>query len=492
VSCEQGIAPAGEQTAWRRTTENRRCLACFLAGSTAAGRLANGGREEENPVVCQQAADCPCDPEAFMKFTKATRIIFLTIFVDLLGFGIIIPILAPISAQYCTEKWSGPAAALLMASFSLLQMIFSPFWGRLSDKYGRRPILLLSLVGSTTSYFMFAFSGSYALLLFSRIFAGVCGGNVTAAQAFVADVTDAKDRTAGMGLVGMAFGLGFALGPVLGGGATWLTSQYMPHATAQFGAGMMAGAICLVNLLWAWARLPESLPPEKRGKVHFTRFATTREALAVLRHPAIGSLILFFFLSTFAFANVEVSFSLYARKIMGPGIVEPFRVAVESAEGLKIITRHIYHYFLFIGLVMAFVQGYLLRRLVKFVPETILIITGTAILAVGLVWMPLVKHEYVMLLPLTLLSLGNGLSAPSILSLISRNASSTNQGNVFGTSQAVSSLARIVGPAFAGIIYSYDPRAPFFAAALIMFGAIWWACEVRQRLIQHAPLPVAE
>lgn len=400
---------------------------------------------------------------------SAKLLIFLTIFNDLLGFGIIIPILAPISATFLGKDnpYHGLGAAALMTSFSLLQMIFSPIWGRLSDRYGRRPVLIISLCSSTLSYAIFAATQSFTVLLLSRVLAGIGGANITAAQAYIADVTSHKDRTAGMGLIGMAFGLGFALGPVIGGGSTHLyqvlfptLSESLPHV----GAGVAATLICSINLIWAAFKLPESLPPERRGRVEFRRFATLRDVGQTLRHRAIGPLIIFFFVVTFAFSNLEISFSLYAKEELGQEL------------------RAIYGLFVFIGLSMAFTQGYLVRKMVKVVDEANLMILGAAILVLGLFMLPFAPWRWI-LLPLLILSVGQGLSSPCVMSLISRSAGERSQGNVLGTSQSASALARIVGPAFGGVFFDINPRLPFWAAAAIMLIAVIWGMSQRRNLL---------
>ena len=418
-----------------------------------------------------------------MNWRSPKLIIFTTVFVDLLGFGIIIPILPVIAAQYPipglhvrgSVHGIGLSAGLMLSSFSLLQMLFAPFWGRLSDRHGRRPILLLSLAGSSVSYLIFAFSGSFWTLLGSRVLAGICCANISTAQAYISDLTSHKDRTAGMGLIGMAFGLGFALGPVLGGGATHFWTKLDPGAAAHMGPGLVAGAICGLNFLAAIFRLPESLPRELRGKVHFRRFASTREALANLRHPAIGPLIALFFLVTFAFANLEVSFSLYVRRVLGMD------------------QEKVYGFFVFYGLIMAFAQGFLVRRAVRRIPEQMLMIPGIALLALGMFLLPFGAHVPFALATMCLMATGQGIANPCIMSLISRSATARTQGNVLGTSQSASSLARIVGPMFGGIVFDFGPAWPFWIAALVMAGAALWANFTRLRLrtvLQAAPMPM--
>ncbi|MCL5271013.1 MAG: MFS transporter [bacterium] len=405
-----------------------------------------------------------------MKRLSSRTIIFFTVFIDLLGFGVIIPILPALNHIFMPRQ-PGVGAAVLMTAFSALQMLFSPFWGRVSDRYGRRPILLLSLFGSTASYVIFMLAPSFAVLLASRVFAGLFGANITAAQAYIADVTTEKERTAGMGLIGMAFGLGFVFGPILGGAATRLGAWIHPGLMPNAAPGAIAAAICGANLLWAIVALPESLPSERRGRVRIRHFASTREAVATLFHPSLGPLIFLLFLVTFAFSNLEVSFSLYAVRVLHIGI-----------EG-------VYRIFAFIGLVMAFAQGYLVRRLIRYVPESILMVAGAAVLALGLALVTARAGAVYVLLPMAIVAVGQGLCLPSILSLVSRGAGTQTQGNVLGTSQAAASLARIVGPACGGILFDWGPAWPFRAAAALMTLAVGWGIFSRRRLIAHAATP---
>lgn len=414
-----------------------------------------------------------------MKKSHSKLLIFLTVFIDLLGFGIIIPILPVISRQYPApaDLGAGVGAGVLMSSFSLLQMLFSPFWGRLSDQYGRRPILLLSLFGSTASYLLFAFSHNFSMLLASRILAGICGANITAAQAYIADITPPEKRTAGMGLIGMAFGLGFTFGPAIGGLASRYWSAWHPGAPIQMGPGLIAGLICGVNLLWALAMLPESLPPQRRDRAPARRLASLHETMGNLRHPSIGPLIALFFLITFAFSNLEVSFTLYATGVLHIG---------QDKIGL---------FFMTYGILMSLVQGGLVRQLVKVIPERTLLIPGVALLALGLFTIPLAANLVHAAGTMMLMALGQGLSMPCVMSLISRSAGVRVQGNVSGTSQGASSLARIIGPMIGGMLFDHGPHWPFWIAAIVMTLAAAWAVLIRGRLgaldVRHAAAPHA-
>lgn len=394
-------------------------------------------------------------------------LIFLTVFIDLLGFGIVIPILPALGADYLGDDVHGRGVALLMVAYSGLQMLFSPVWGRLSDRFGRRPIILVSLLGSTLSYVMFALARDYTWLLVSRAFAGLCGANITAAQAYIADITPARERTAGMGMIGAAFGLGFTFGPVLGLAGMIAWDHFLPgDPHLHVGAGIIAALICAVNFVWALFALPESLPAERRGVAATRKFATLRESCANLAHRVVGPLILLQFLVTFSFATVEVGFGIYAREV------------------LKLDLRQIIGVFVFVGLAMAAVYGGLVRALVKRLPEATVLTAGIVLLIAGLVLLPLHASLLYLFLPMALLAVGQGLANPCILSLISRAVGGDVQGNVLGTNQAMSALARIAGPAFAGIVYDkVSPGGTFWGGAAMMSLCLLVALAARPRLL---------
>ena len=222
-------------------------------------------------------------------------VIFLTVFIDLIGFGIVVPLVPMYSRIYGASGW---LIGAIIASFSAMQFIFSPIWGRLSDRYGRRPILLISTAGAALSYVLFAIGSGISnphlalgVLLVSRMFAGACGGNITVAQAYIADITPPENRSKRMGLIGMAFGLGFIFGPAISGVALKFGGSTAP--------GWTAAALCAANFVLAFSILAESLRPDSGHANHRPRFAQWAHTLA---QPKIGLLILIFFLATFAFS----------------------------------------------------------------------------------------------------------------------------------------------------------------------------------------------
>src|SRR5437667_2398224 len=244
-------------------------------------------------------------------------IVFLTVFIDLIGFGIVLPLLPIYSKTFGAGGWQ---IGLLMASYSVMQFLFSPVWGRLSDRIGRRPVLLVSTAGAAVSYSVFAlgsgFNGQVALavLLVSRMFAGICGANITVAQAYIADITPAEDRSRRMGLIGMAFGLGFIFGPALSSmSLSGFTIQPLGIRFDGFGLqgpGWVAASLCAANFLFAFSRLPESWRPNSEQVKPRPRLS---QWLHTLNQPKVGLLIGLFFLATFCFTCFEMTLGLLMR-----------------------------------------------------------------------------------------------------------------------------------------------------------------------------------
>ncbi|HXE58456.1 MAG TPA: MFS transporter, partial [Gemmatimonadales bacterium] len=366
---------------------------------------------------------------------SASGIVLTTVFIDLVGFGIVLPILPSYAARYDV---SDAAIGALVGSFSLMQLLFAPAWGRLSDRIGRRPVLLVGLLGSAVSYLLFAYAGSFLLLLVSRLVAGAAGATVNVAQAYLADLTPAADRTRVMGRIGAAFGMGFILGPAIGGAASQL---------GDAGPGLVAAALCAANLGVAWFRLPESRP------------AGTGVARRVGHHPALRLQVLapfaVMFLLTLPFTTIHATFPLYMERLLGYGRSETALV------------------FVYLGLLTALVQGWLVGRLASRLGEVTLMRLGAAGMALGVAGLALAfgaRHPVHRGLPLilgaiTLLALGAGLAAPSVTSHVSRLTPPEDQGRALGDLQGVASLARIVGPPAAGVISEWGGAAWPFAVA---------------------------
>ncbi len=370
-------------------------------------------------------------------------IIFITIFVDLIGFGIVLPLL-PFYAQ---DFGATPMLiGLLVAIHPAMQFVSGPIWGRISDRVGRRPILLLGLVGSSVSYLIFALAGNLLWLFVSRAMAGIAGANIPVAQAYIADSTDVENRTRGMGLVGAAFGLGFIAGPAIGGGLS-----HFGYAVP----GFFAAALSLANAAAAYFYLPESLSIEMRGAAATAGGAgllgRLRFAVDFARRPAIGALIGTFVLATFVFAAFTTVFPLW--------------VDVEFGYD----ARHAGYLLAYFGLLMAIVQGRLLGPIAGRVGERRLLAGATALLVVTYALLPWSKVLWALGLSLVPLALGTGLSWPTLTGLASQYAEIDVQGAILGAMQSLSALARMLGAVWAGWVFgAWGPSAPFLANALLM------------------------
>jgi MFS transporter, DHA1 family, tetracycline resistance protein len=363
-------------------------------------------------------------------------IIFLTVFIDLLGFGIIIPLM-PFYAE--TFGAGALAIGLLSTSFSFMQFVFAPFWGRLSDRIGRRPVILIGLFGSFLSYLLFGLANSLALLFAARICAGIAGANIATAQAYMADVTTPENRARGMGLVGAAFGLGFIFGPAIGG----FLSQYGYQAPSFF-----ASALSLVNFVAALKVLPESRPVAVGQRPRLSRIQALRAATT---RPPLPQLLLIYFIVTAAFSSFEATFALFSERRFG-----------FTATTLGYL-------FAFVGVVLSIVQGGLVGRAARRLGEHRLLPPAILTLAAGLLLIPVSYGLPMLLLATGLLAVGMGFNSPAITALISRLSRADEQGGVLGISQSMASLARIIGPAWGGFLYDrFGTVTPYVAAAGLM------------------------
>jgi multidrug resistance protein len=377
-------------------------------------------------------------------------VVFVTVFIDLLGFGIIIPLL-PFYAE--TFGATGFTIGLLATSFSLMQFIFAPVWGRLSDRVGRRPIILLGLLGSCLSYLAFGLATTLASLFAARIFAGIAGANIPTAQAVVADLTTPENRAKGMGLVGAAFGLGFIFGPAIGG----FLSRYGYSVPAFF-----ASALSLTNFVAAWFLLPETLKPEHRAIERMGRIDALRAALS---RPHLPLLLLIGFLIVAAFSGYESTFALFAERTYG------FTAA------------SIGYIFAFVGVILVIVQGALVGRVVKRVGEHHVVPASLALVAAGLLMIPATTSVAALLVASGVMAVGMGFNSPSLMSLVSRYSAAEDQGGVMGLTQSLNSLARIVGPMWGGFAFDHlgigmpyiTSAAVMGLAALLAVHALWRA-----------------
>src|SRR5919205_1464209 len=389
-------------------------------------------------------------------------VIFVTVFIDLVGFGIVIPVL-PFYVEGTKFDASPRVVGLLFASYSVMQLVFTPILGRLSDKYGRRPILFFSLLGTSLGFFILGFATTLWMLFAGRIIDGITGGNISTAQAYIADVTTEENRARGMGLIGAAFGLGFIFGPAIGG----ILSRWGVHVPFLF-----AGALSLANATLLYFVLPETVTPDHPARVSA---ATGRwsQLVRALRQSRLAFVLSIYFLFVTAFSVMNSSFGLFTL----------YRFGFDAHDTGWV--------FAFVGVVGALIQGGLIGRLVKAFGELPLVIAGALLFTASLVLIPLTGPHTgtAALLALgALFALGNGLATPSLTSLASKSAGAGEQGGVLGVTQSVASLSRVVGPLLsAGLIYSasatvgYDGRPhnmsdasvarTFWAAAAVMFVA---------------------
>lgn len=387
--------------------------------------------------------------------SKKIFVIFLVVFIDLLGFGIMIPLLPTFSQNvlHMHETTIGLVAGI----FSLMQFIFNPFWGRLSDIYGRKPIIMFSLMGNVLSYIMLGLVlggvlQSIELLFIARALAGFFSANIGAAMAYISDITPPKERSKGMGIIGVAFGLGFVIGPFIGG---FFAKRFGFGVPVFFSAGLSLLAFILAIFI-----LKESLPADVRAqnsKLKIGSQLSPRKFIEALKHPHVGILIILYFIITFAISNTYATFQLYA----------------ESREGFSFDVEKVSYLFAFLGLTGALVQGVFIRPLLKWFDERKLLIAGNILMALGLGSLPFSHHHVVyLLISCFFMGFGNGLNLPITLSLVSKFTERDEQGGILGLNQSLSSFARFLGPTWGGFVYQFlGYAAPFITGGVFMAGA---------------------
>jgi DHA1 family tetracycline resistance protein-like MFS transporter len=389
-------------------------------------------------------------------------IIFTTVFIDLVGFGIVIPVL-PFYVEGAGSRFHATPrmVGLLIASYSIMQLIFSPILGRLSDKYGRRPVLLYSVMGTVISFLILGFAWTMWILFLGRILDGISGGNISTAQAYIADVTTPENRAKGMGLVGAAFGLGFIFGPFLGG----VLSRWGAAVPFFFAAGL---SFC--NAILIYFTLPETVTDEMKKREEHTGLHWTQrwiELFASIRNERLGLILLIYFLLIVAFSIMTTDFALYTQ----------LRFNYDAVHNGNI--------FAFIGVIAVIMQGLLFGRLARWFGEAWLVVIGTMLLAGSLFALPYVGPAYggvVALLGISgVLAIGNSLAAPALTTLSSKSAGTGGQGATLGVAQSAASAARAVGPLLAAwLIHSataerhmddHSIRITFWVAAAITLAA---------------------
>lgn len=392
------------------------------------------------------------------------KVIFLIIFLYLVGFGVIIPLLPVLSR----EMGASPLQiGFLMSIYSLMQFIFAPFWGRLSDRRGRRPILLLCLFGETLSYLVFAFARSIELLIVARAMAGFFGASISTASAAISDVTPPAERSKGMALIGMAFGLGFIVGPALGGilsvwAETFSSEKFFASTFTLVGVSILCG----LTLLLALRVLPETRnagthDQEKRNRL--------LRLYSDLGRPTVGGLIFLFFLSSVAMSCMEATLALFTADRFGWGLKE------------------VSFGFAYIGLLSTLNQGYLVRKVLPKWGERRVLTFGVFVLALGLGLIGFSSSVGFLAVAMTIVPFGYAFTNPAILGSVSLLTSKDEQGQIFGTTQGTSALGRIVGPALGGFVYqNVHISAPFWVSGMILSFGWLLVLRLRSRIPQAA------
>ncbi|HEX8097755.1 MAG TPA: MFS transporter [Pyrinomonadaceae bacterium] len=387
-------------------------------------------------------------------------IIFVTVFIDLVGFGIVIPVL-PFYVEGARFNASASVVGLLFASYSVMQLIFTPILGRLSDRYGRRPVLLVSILGTSLGFLILGLASTVWMLFLGRIIDGISGGNISTAQAYIADVTTPENRSKGMGLIGAAFGMGFIFGPAVGG----VLSRWGINVPFLFAAGL-----AFANATLLYFVLPETVTKDHPARASAATGRWSQLARA-LRQSRLAFVLVIYFLFVTAFSIMTTSFALFTM----------YRFGYDAHDTGWL--------FVFVGVVGAIVQGGLIGRLVKQFGEVLLVNVGALLFAASLFAIPFTGPHTGLLILLVVgatFAVGNGLATPSLTGLASKSVGPAEQGGVLGVTQSAASLARTVGPVISSVlIYSatrnpgldgqphnmsdQSLRATFWAAAAIMF-----------------------
>jgi MFS transporter, DHA1 family, tetracycline resistance protein len=392
---------------------------------------------------------------------RAMFVLFLTVFIDLLGFGIILPIL-PLYAEQFGAKPN--EATLLVAIYSLMQFLFAPLWGRFSDRYGRRPILLVTLFGSVIAYAGLGFANSLGILFIARSLAGIMAGNIATAQAYIADITTPANRSRGMGVIGAAFGLGFILGPAIGGlliGSEKNNANF--HLPSLFAAGLS-----LLAFICALILLPESLNSETKAKIQVHRHRQGRLNLRQLsQRPQFCVLVSIYFFVTFAVAAMDSTLALWSKQQLNWG------------------PQYTSYLFAFMGIVSTIIQGGLIGFLKKQFGEIKLLTLGILGLGSGLLLIGFSQSLILLLIAATLVAWGISVSQPILNSLISQMTAPEEQGQILGIASSCSALARIGGPTWAGVSFmKFGSSAPFLSGFVVILIALTLSLRVTKNVFE--------
>jgi MFS family permease len=376
-------------------------------------------------------------------------IIFTTVTIDLLGFGMVLPLLPVYGRSFGVSE---AKMGLVLGIYSLMQFLFAPMLGRLSDRIGRRPVLCVSILGTAIGHFVLAMAGSFWILLLGRAIDGLAGSNIATAQAYIADMSPPEQRTRNIGMwFGAAFGIGFAFGPFFGG-LTYQLGTWLVPSIAERVPFIVAGTMAFLNALHAWRRLPESNPD--RSKFHLGWRTSSFHIIGeVLRNHA-GRLVIMNAIVIMAFALMESTYAYL--------LIDRFGFNKEN----------IYWLFGGLGLTVAFVQGGLIRRIEPILGDRKLAVMGGVLLGVSLLMLPLSTHTAWLVIFSLLMATGNGCISPALTGAISKKVHGTVQGETMGVSASLGSLARFAGPALGLALYQFGgATAPYVMAGILMLVA---------------------
>ncbi len=389
-------------------------------------------------------------------------VLFLTVFIDLIGFGMVIPFLSFYAREYGA---TGAAVGAVVGIYSIMQFFFAPVWGRWSDHIGRRPVILISVTTSCVGYLLFAFSRSYRMLFLSRVIAGAGGANIGTAQAYIADSTTPENRAKGMGLIGAAFGMGFILGPPLAGMLAYVGTSH--GLAGNLLPGLMASGTSFVALVIALVALGESKAPGAPVRSAIPPQFDKRIWSEVGHQKILALIIATLFLTLLSVAGMEVSVTLHAR------------------DRFHFTPKQLAWFFLFMGVIVAMIQGGLIGRMARAFGERTLVAIGTASFTIGLVLAPGIYRVPLLYVVAFFFAIGQGLCYPSLTSMVTRVTRPEETGSMLGIAAAVGSLARFLGPIVMGSLYDMaKAQGAFFGGAVLTAAGFCLALAMRR-----LPLP---
>jgi MFS transporter, DHA1 family, tetracycline resistance protein len=379
----------------------------------------------------------------------AFRVLFLTVFIDLMGFGIVVPVLAFSAKEYGVD---GMTLGLILGSFSLMQFLFSPIWGRLSDRIGRRPVLMVSLFGNVLGFITFAFASNVAMLFASRILCGVAAASISTAQAYVADSTDDQGRAKGMAIIGMAFGLGLVLGPPIGGLLSSASIDWQLPAPLLPGA--VAALLSATALLLATFALPESNPRKPRSGGRWSPIDT-------------ASFEVFFHTRGLRLAGLSLAVLMCTLASLAPILV------LVGRDRFGLSAKEVGYLFGLMGVIVVVLQLTAIDRMTRLAGDIGTALTGAGSLMLGLLLVPWTQDTRVLIIATCLMGVGQGLCNPTLSAYISKIAPPAERGGILGVSSSLTALARVIGPALAGLAYdSLRTPGAVFSQAIIVTIAI--------------------